>query len=64
MQENIKARGIIVDVTLDSGNYVQEVWFVAPPEVFDDFIDDAEQIFGSLKWTQNAESLKEAALSN
>ncbi len=64
VQENIKARGIIVDVTLDSGNFVQEVWFVAPPEVFEDFIEDAEQIFGSLKWSQNAENLKEAALSN
>lgn len=58
LQENIRSRGIIVDTTFDSGNYVQEVWFVAPPEVFDDFQDDIDKAFASLKWTES--EVKEA----
>ena len=58
LQENIRARGIIVDTTFDGDNFVQEAWFVAPPEVFDDFADEADQIFASLQWSQSA--VKEA----
>lgn len=56
LQENIKARGLILDTTFDSGNFVQEVWFVAPPEVFEEYVPDAERILSSFSWKVPAEA--------
>ena len=58
IQENLKSRGMILDATFDSGNFVQEVWFVAPPEIFEDFQDEIDQTFASLTWIES--EVKEA----
>lgn len=61
LQENTKSRGLIVDTTFDSGNYVQEVWFVAPPELFDEYALEADRIFSSFEWKVTADQMKEMA---
>ncbi len=48
--ENIKARGIIADTTFDTGTFVQEIWFVAPPDLFEEYVPFAERIFQSFTW--------------
>lgn len=51
VQERIKSRAIILDTTFDSGNYVQEIWFIAPAEIFDIYASECERIFSSFRWT-------------
>jgi hypothetical protein len=50
VQEKIKSRAIILDTTFDTGNFVQEIWFIAPAEVFDVYAAEAERIFSSFRW--------------
>ncbi len=57
VQERIKSRAIILDTTFDSGNYVQEVWFIAPAEIFDIYAAECERIFSSFRWTIATEEL-------
>ena len=57
VQERIKSRAIILDTTFDSGNFVQEIWFVAPAEIFDVYAAECERIFSSFKWTIATEEL-------
>ncbi|MDZ4832448.1 MAG: hypothetical protein SGJ27_01480 [Candidatus Melainabacteria bacterium] len=57
VQERIKSRAIILDTTFDSGNYVQEVWFIAPAEIFDIYASECERIFSSFRWTIATEEL-------
>lgn len=57
VQERIRSRAIILDTTFDSGNFVQEIWFVAPAEVFDVYAAECERIFSSFRWTIATEEL-------
>lgn len=57
VQERIKSRAIILDTTFDSDNYVQEVWFVAPAEIFDVYAAECERIFSSFRWNVDVEEL-------
>ncbi len=50
IKENMMSRALILDTTYDTGNYVQEVWFISPPEKFHDFVWEIDQIFSSLTW--------------
>lgn len=50
INEKLKSRALILDTTYDTGNFVQEVWFISPPEKFHDFVWEIDQIFNSLTW--------------
>ncbi|MBX9666805.1 MAG: hypothetical protein K2X93_04265 [Candidatus Obscuribacterales bacterium] len=55
--ERIKSRAIILDTTFDTANYVQEVWFIAPTEIFDVYAAEAERIFSSFRWNVDMEDV-------
>jgi len=57
VQERLKSRGLILDTTFDSDNYVQEVWFLAPAEIFDIYAAECERIFSSFRWNVDVEEL-------
>ncbi|MBZ0185087.1 MAG: hypothetical protein K8F91_02470 [Candidatus Obscuribacterales bacterium] len=59
-QESVYSQGMIFDTTNDSGNYVQEAWFVAPPELFEDYVEEAEAIFESVMFETATEPVREA----
>ncbi len=57
VMERIKSRGLIIDTTFDMGNFVQEIWFVAPAEIFDLYSAEADRIFNSFRWTNATDDL-------
>jgi hypothetical protein len=57
VQERIKSRAIILDTTFDSDNYVQEIWFIAPAEIFEVYAAECERIFSSFRWNVDVEEL-------
>jgi|GEM_PF-1485027 len=59
-QESVYSQGMLVDTSFDSGHHVQEVWFVAPPEVFHDYVEDAEAIFDSINFDLAGDPAREA----